>query len=144
MKAIVIVFITIFSTAISTVASAADSSTQNPLYGKWLRTDHPDCASTYNFHPDGRMELTSDPEIRESRFAVSKTKDSNGFYHIEYTITKTNGLAGCDSEGSGGDDMFPVGLTGTIFVYFGLNKNEMFVCPEPITDDCAGPFQRVK
>jgi hypothetical protein len=143
MKAIVIVFITIFSTAISTVASATDSSTQNPVYGKWLRTDHPDCPSTYSFHRDGTMKFISKPEISENRFTISKTPDSNGLYRIEYTITKTNGRMPCDSEGFGEDEVLPVGFQGSIYVYFRRNNTEMFVCPDTEIDlGCAGPYQR--
>jgi hypothetical protein len=144
-KTIVIVFITICSTAISAVACATDSST-HPLYGKWRdEVDH--CTGIYHFRPDGTMEMTEGPEVNESRVIISKTPDSNGFYRVEYKITKTNGLTGCDSEGHGGEYEFPVGSTGTIYVYFLIN-DDILVCPgsspELLYNSCAGPFRRVR
>jgi len=144
-KTITIIFITYFFVANSAVASEADSSIKNPIYGKWLLAES-HCTMTYRFHQNGTMITTEGPEILESRFTINKNINSNRFYYIEYTITKTNGRMGCDSEGLGGEyeDMVFVGLAGVIYVYFEQNKNKMFVCPEPKIDNgCAGPFMRV-
>lgn len=130
----------IYFVATTAVANVNDSLEQHPLYGKWEWTyTKNNCTEIYDFRADNTSLVTSGEEVGESQFTISEKSDLNGFYYLTDTVTKSNGLTGCDGEPGG----TPVGDKVTNYIFFSPSKSEMVMCQEPSFNACMGPLRRI-
>ena len=126
--------------ASTTFANTGSSSNSHPLHGKWTWTyQKNNCTEVYEYHSDNTTSVTSGEEIGESRFTVSDSPDSNGFYRMTDQITKSNGKTGCDGAPGGS----PVGNKVTIYIIFSPDEEEMAICQTASFSACFGPLRRI-
>ena len=111
----------------------------HPVIGIWQIT-LPDgsCRETYRIRADGTTLVFSNEEVAESTFAISDQPDKQGFYKEVDTIVKDNGKRDCLG------DVTKVGRAVTSYLLFHPSGDMFLMCVERRTDQCIGPFVRVK
>jgi len=116
---------------------AAEIPLVHPILGTW-KYDLPElaCFETYEFRPDGVDHITSRDEIGDSRYEVSETPDSHGFYQFTDTVVTSNGKKDCDGQTS------PIGDVTSGYAMFDPSLQKMYLCSERLPNQCMGPLVR--
>jgi hypothetical protein len=122
----------------SAVSQAASISPGHPIIGTWrVHVPGTQCFETNAYHVNGTQSARSATEIAESRFLISASPDSAGFYELTDTVVKSNGLPDCSGIST------PIGDTVTVFVRFEEAGDAFMLCYTRSANRCVGPYTRV-
>ena len=120
------------------VVSPVSAASSSPLLGTWrIWVPQASCAETYVFKSDGSLSYTSGKESGESRFTISETPSSSGYYKFTDESVRTNGEPDCLGRS------LPVGDVATAFIWFTQANGAFLLCASETLDACMGPFNRV-
>ena len=116
----------------------ADSlPTDHPIVGTWeIRVPGTTCTETYEFRADGTKIAKSAEEVNESKFVISATPSSDGYYKLTDTVVSSNGKPDCSGQST------PVGDKVSVYLRF-EEPNAFSFCPHEAADRCIGPFKRI-
>jgi hypothetical protein len=110
----------------------------HPIIGTWqVQVPGTTCSELYSFKANGTTSVKSAEEAGENVFEISATPDSNGYYKLTDTVTKSNGKLDCTGEST------PVGDTVTVYIHFENSPDKFLFCMNETPDKCVGPFERI-
>ena len=120
----------------ASAASAVPSPAVNPVVGIWeWAIPGARCTEVMTMRADGTSGATSGEEVTESESRISEQPDSDGFYQLIDTITRTNGKPDCAGQRT------PVGDVSTTYLKLNPEADKMMLCLAR-TGPCFGPYIR--
>lgn len=110
----------------------------HPAVGAWrIELPQIDCFERIDIRADGTRSVISGKEIAQAEFSISPGPDQRGFYSWSDRITSTNGEPDC-----AGIRTVP-GVVSLAFMVFAEDKNSFFLCPDPDSKACIGPYVKL-
>ena len=120
-------------------ASHAQTSSANPVIGTWSWTLFSGkCTETLQFRLDGALLSTSGEAVTESRYAISSTPDTQGFFKVDEIYTRYNAKKDCS-----GDVIDEIGVETTRYIQINPAKDRLIICKTASFLACYGPLRRL-
>jgi len=85
---------------------------------------------------DGTGTFESADEKGRTRYQISPTASSAGFYKLVDTLSESNGKPSCSGR------VIPVGHEVTVYLKFLASQQEMLMCVSESDERCIGKFVR--
>ncbi len=137
MRKIYFAAVVFFCGSMSYAADPTTIPSNHPILGIWKwTTPIAGCSELYNFKANNRFGFSSGAELGESRYTIAAEPSAKGFYRLENTIIKDNGLGDCRGLIS------EVGAKSILFLRFNPKATELKMCPSESEDGCFGPLKR--
>ncbi len=108
----------------------------HPVVGLWSLQIN-GCTESYNFLPNGIREVSSNLEVVEASYTISKSPQESGFYKLVDTVISDNGKKDCTGSTA---DM--TGDVAELYIAFRAEGNLMLVCYEESFERCFGPMKK--
>ena len=148
MAAQALLLLALMSTGYTAHAADVSGAAQAMLTGRWAWTGFTgQCREVLDYRADGVVLVTSAQASREARYRLAHGADAQGFFKIEETTTRANGLADCAGDvrsfaSNPGTAAGEPQQTSSYYVQFSPARDQMLVCKDASLKACFGPLKR--